>query len=182
MRSKVRLEVAGEVGGEVGGPGDPGGPIVKLAFWVFGKNLQARVKLKNLACRSPVVHLSLTFRSPRVAPHVAYRSPVVHLSLTYRSTRVALHVAHLSFTCRSPIAHLSLCASVELTVELRSRTLTQPQRYFPRRGSRAQLGTAESTARSTSLWGGCCQLPFRGGYRPGFETWLRIGTWRVARF
>ena len=25
-----------------------------------------------------------------------------------------------------------------------------------------------------SLWGGCCQLLFRGGYRPGFETWLRI--------
>ena len=25
-----------------------------------------------------------------------------------------------------------------------------------------------------SLWGGCCQLLFRGGYRPGVETWLRI--------
>ena len=25
-----------------------------------------------------------------------------------------------------------------------------------------------------SLWGGCCQLPLCGCYRPVFETWVRI--------
>ena len=49
---------------------------------------------------STSLHLSFTYRSPRVAPHVAPR--VAHLSFTYRSP-----IVHLSFTYRSPIAHLS---------------------------------------------------------------------------
>ena len=67
---------------------------------------------------------------------LTYRSPVVHLSFTCRSPRwvcqdITQNASHLSFTYRSPIVHLSLTSilrtSVELTVELSSRTLTRPQ-------------------------------------------------------
>ena len=63
--------------------------------------------------RSPIVHLSFTYRSPashlsRTAASHPYRSPIVHLSFTYRSPASHLsrtpRVAPLSFT------YLSSCA------------------------------------------------------------------------
>ena len=67
----------------------------------FGKDLQARVKLKHFACRSPIAHLSFT-----------YRSPIAHLD--------SAHQCGADCGAEFP------------------RTLTRPQTYFPRRGSRAR--------------------------------------------
>ena len=68
-------------------------------------------------------------------------------------------LSHYRFTSRLQ-AHKSLPKAKKIASELSSIASKRLVGHKPLSGP--------------SLWGGCCQLLFRGGYRPGFETWLRI--------
>ena len=114
----------------------------------FGKNLQAKLKLKRFACRSPIVHLSFTClsftcRSPHWSPCAAHlsltcRSPIVHLSFTYRSP-----IVHLSFTYRSPRGFCASRAAMSVERVPPPDPRTRPQIFIPRRGSRARHMSAQ---------------------------------------